>query len=679
MLINATQPEEIRVALVDGQKLYDLDIESTNRTQKKSNIYKGRIVQIEPSLEAAFVDYGGNRHGFLPFKEIHLKTRSAPSQYDQVNIRDTISEGLELIVQIEKEERGNKGAALTNMISLAGRYVILMPNSSRSNGISRQIEGVERTEARSIMSQLNTPENSTLILRTAGTSKSREELQWDTDHLVMLWQAIDKASRERPAPFLIYEESDAIIRAIRDYLRTDIEQIWIDDQTIYQNSLEFMEKFMPHNLHKLKLYEEDDPLFTKYQIENQIESAFAREIGLPSGGSLIIDHCEALTSIDINSARATKGSDIEETAFSTNLEAAEEIARQLRLRDLGGLIVIDFIDMMAHKNQQKIRDRFESFLRIDRAKIQLGEISRFGLLEMSRQRLRLSLGESSHLPCPRCNGQGTIRDVESISLTILRMIEEKAMKDSTYKIIVNLPVSAATFLLNEKRSRINELRERLDVEIVIIPSVKMETPDYLIQRVRMSESNNFQYQKSSYKFIEEIKEGKRGDHAKVYNQQKIVAEQPAVKHILPQKPIDNRNKDGTGIISTIMGWLFGTAKKQEKPNKHRSRRYNQNKSNRNRRHSSSKKNSSKSDDSRYMSRNFNSNQKTRSRGNKNNASRNQNDSSRHRRKEGSRRSGYRNKGSEGQGKASEQRAEAAQISKFDPTSAPSQYKDSNDI
>lgn len=463
MLINATQPEEMRVALVDGQKLYDLDIESTNRTQKKSNIYKGRVVRIEPSLEAAFVDYGGNRHGFLPLKEISrslFKKKPESGQRGRINIKDAIDEGQEFIIQIEKEERGNKGAALTTMISLAGRYLVLMPNNPRSGGISRQIEGADRAEAREIMSQLDISQDTALILRTAGIGKSKEELQWDTDYLTTLWDAIDKAAKERPAPFLIYQESEVIIRAIRDYLRTDIAEIWVDDKEVYKRSKEFMEQVMPHNLHKLKLYEEVDPLFTRYQIESQIESAFSREVRLPSGGSLVIDHTEAMLSIDINSARATKGSDIEETALNTNLEAADEVARQLRLRDLGGLIVIDFIDMMVNKNQREVENRIKDALRVDRARVQVGKISRFGLLEMSRQRLRPSLGESRHLPCPRCDGQGTIRDIESLSLAILRIIEEEAMKDSTAKVIVNLPVSAATFLLNEKRQPISDLQQK---------------------------------------------------------------------------------------------------------------------------------------------------------------------------------------------------------------------------
>jgi ribonuclease E len=566
MLINATQPEEVRVALVDGQKLYDLDIESTGHTQKKSNIYKGRVVRVEPSLEAAFVDYGGNRHGFLPLKEISrtlFKNQSESGQRGRVNIKDAISEGQEFIIQIEKEERGNKGAAITTMISLAGRYLVLMPNNPRSGGISRQIEGADRVEAREVLNQLEIPENTALILRTAGIGKSKEELQWDTDYLTTLWQAIDKASTERPAPFLIYQESEVIICAIRDYLRTDIAEIWVDDKEVHQRSLEFMQQVMPQNLHKLKLYEEDDPLFTRYQIESQIESAFSREVRLPSGGSLVIDHTEAMISIDINSGRATKGSDIEDTAFNTNLEAAEEIARQLRLRDLGGLIVIDFIDMMVSKNQREIENRMKDCLRVDRARVQVGKISRFGLLEMSRQRLRPSLGESRHLPCPRCDGQGSIRDIESLSLAILRIIEEEAMKDSTAKIIVNLPVSVATFLLNEKRQPISELQQRLDVEIVVIPSPSMETPQYQVLRVPLSKANEAQHQQASYSLVAEIENDLKDTGLRTH---KTVVEQPAVQQIIPQKTLatKSRPEKEPGFISNLIDRLFGAAKEDVK-------------------------------------------------------------------------------------------------------------------
>ncbi len=597
MLINATQPEEMRVALVDGQKLYDLDIESTNRTQKKSNIYKGRVVRIEPSLEAAFVDYGGNRHGFLPLKEISrtlFKKKPESGQRGRINIKDAISEGQEFIIQIEKEERGNKGAALTTMISLAGRYLVLMPDNPRSGGISRQIEGADRAEAREVMSQLDIPENTALILRTAGIGKSKEELQWDTDYLTTLWEAIAKAANERPAPFLIYQESEVIIRAIRDYLRTDIAEIWVDDKEVYQRSLEFMQQVMPQNLHKLKHYEEDDPLFTRYQIESQIESAFSREVRLPSGGSLIIDHTEAMVSIDINSGRATKGSDIEETAFNTNLEAAEEIARQLRLRDLGGLIVIDFIDMMVSKNQREVENRIKECLRVDRARVQVGKISRFGLLEMSRQRLRPSLGESRHLPCPRCDGQGTIRDIESISLAVLRIIEEEAMKDSTAKVIVNLPVSAATFLLNEKRQTISELQQRLDVEIIVIPSPSIETPQYQVQRIPLSKASDSEHQQASYSLVTEIENDVKDTGLRTH---KTVVEQPAVQQIIPEKPVTAKGKTEktAGFISRLINRLFGTSNEDVKEpgktrgtnrNSHRAshtRNVNQNRTNRNNR------------------------------------------------------------------------------------------------
>jgi len=619
MLINATQPEEVRVALVDGQKLYDLDIESTNRTQKKSNIYKGRVVRIEPSLEAAFVDYGGNRHGFLPLKEIShslFKKKLESGQRGRVHIKDAIDEGQEFIVQIEKEERGNKGAALTTMISLAGRYLVLMPNNPRSGGISRQIEGADRAEAREVMSQLDIPQGTALILRTAGIGKSKEELQWDTDYLTTLWEAIDKAGSERPAPFLIYQESEVIIRAIRDYLRTDIAEIWVDDKEVYQRSKEFMEQVMPHNLHKLKLYEEADPLFTRYQIESQIESAFSREIRLPSGGSLVIDHTEAMVSIDINSARATKGSDIEETALNTNLEAAEEITRQLRLRDLGGLIVIDFIDMMVSKNQREVENRMKDGLRVDRARVQVGKISRFGLLEMSRQRLRRSLAESRHLPCPRCDGQGTIRDIESLSLAILRIIEEEAMKDSTARVIVNLPVSAATFLLNEKRQPISELQLRLDVDIVIIPSPSMETPQYQVLRVPLSKANETQHQQVSYSLIAEVENDVKGSSLRTH---KTVIEQPVVKQIIPETPNapQSKAKKNAGLISRIIKRLFGSSKEEKKETeKLRDNNRNIYRSNRNRNINQNRtKRNSRSGNRQRNNPNRKSSQRTKSGGN----------------------------------------------------------------
>jgi ribonuclease E len=571
MLINATQPEEVRVALVDGQRLYDLDIESADREQKKSNIYKARIVRIEPSLEAAFVDYGAERHGFLPFKEI-ARTLFKPESPDnprtgRISISEAISEGQEFIVQIEKEERGNKGAALTTFISLAGRYLVLMPNNPRAAGVSRQIEGSDRSEARDAMSGLVVPEGMGLILRTAGVGKSSEELQWDLDYLTQLWAAISKAAEERPASFLIYQESEIIIRAIRDYLRKDINEIWIDDPQVHKRCHDFMTQVMPHNLEKLKLYTDKDPLFTRYQIEHQIETAFSREVRLPSGGAVIIDHTEALISIDINSARATKGSDIEETALNTNLEAAEEIGRQLRLRDIGGLIVIDFIDMLNTRNQRDVENAMRESLRMDRARVQIGKISRFGLLEMSRQRLRPSLGESSHIPCPRCDGQGTIRDVESLALSILRIIEEESMKDMTAKVVVRVPVDAATFLLNEKREPISEIQHRMDVEILVIPEPSLVTPQYSVQRVRLSEAKHADNQEASYKIQTEVKTSPSNDL--LNTNKKLSIEQPAVKQFVPSAPAPvSAAKDKTkGLIARLFGSLFGVPEDKSSTNK----------------------------------------------------------------------------------------------------------------
>ena len=592
MLINATQPEEVRVALVDGQRLYDLDIESTEREQKKSNIYKGRVVRVEPSLEAAFVDYGAERHGFLPFKEI-ARTLFKPEQTGnprtgRISINDAISVGQEFIVQIEKEERGNKGAALTTFVSLAGRYLVLMPNNPRAGGVSRQIEGSDRSEARDAMSGLVVPEGIGLILRTAGVGKSSEELQWDLDYLSQLWAAISNAAEQRSAAFLIYQESEVIIRAIRDYLRKDINEIWIDDADVHKRCHDFMTQVMPHNLEKLKLYKDSDPLFTRYQIEYQIESAFSREVRLPSGGAVIIDHTEALISIDINSARATKGSDIEETALNTNLEAAEEIGRQLRLRDIGGLIVIDFIDMQNTRNQREVENAMRESLRMDRARVQIGRISRFGLLEMSRQRLRPSLGESSHIPCPRCDGQGTIRDVESLALSILRIIEEEAMKDMTSKVVVRVPVDAATFLLNEKRQPISEFQHRLDVEILVIPDSSMVTPQYLVQRIRLTDVKQSGNQQASYQIKAEENNNLTNDLVSSHKKPSI--EKPVVKQFVPTAPVPvagNKNK-AKGLIARLFGSLFGVpeensksdTKSNDKPRNNNSRQNNRTKNNR---------------------------------------------------------------------------------------------------
>lgn len=484
MLINATQPEELRVALVDGQRLFDLDIESGAREQKKANIYKGRITRVEPSLEAAFVDFGAERHGFLPLKEISREYFSKTPEGGRVNIKEVLKEGQEVIVQVEKEERGNKGAALTTFISLAGRYLVLMPNNPRAGGISRRIEGEERNELREALNGLNVPADMGLIVRTAGLGRSSEELQWDLDYLLQLWSAIKEASQDRAAPFLIYQESNVIIRAIRDYLRQDIGEVLIDSVEAQNEALSFIQQVMPQYASKIKLYEDSVPLFNRFQIESQIETAFQREVKLPSGGSIVIDPTEALVSIDINSARATKGGDIEETALQTNLEAAEEIARQLRLRDIGGLIVIDFIDMTPAKNQRAVEEKVREALEADRARIQVGRISRFGLLEMSRQRLRPSLGETSGIVCPRCNGQGIIRDVESLSLAILRLIEEEALKDRTAEVRARVPFQVAAFLLNEKRNAITKIELRTRARIFILPDDHLETPHFEVQRLR---------------------------------------------------------------------------------------------------------------------------------------------------------------------------------------------------
>ena len=531
MLINATQPEELRVALVDGQRLYDLDIESGAREQKKSNIYKGRITRIEPSLEAAFVDFGSERHGFLPLKEISREYFSKQPE-GRVNIKDVLKEGQEVIVQVDKEERGNKGAALTTFISLAGRYLVLMPNNPRAGGISRRIEGEERNELREALNSLNVPADMGMIVRTAGLGRSAEELQWDLDYLLQLWEAIKTASGERSGAFLIYQESNVIIRAIRDYLRQDIGEVLIDDETVKEEALNFISQVMPQYASKVKLYEDSVPLFNRFQIESQIETAFDRQVKLPSGGSIVIDHTEALVSIDINSARATKGGDIEETALQTNLEAAEEIARQLRLRDIGGLIVIDFIDMTPAKNQRAVEERVRESLEADRARVQVGRISRFGLLEMSRQRLRPSLGETSGIVCPRCNGRGTIRDVESLSLSVLRLIEEEALKDRTAEVRAHVPVSIATFLLNEKRDVLAKVEARTQVRLLVLPNPNMDTPHFEVQRLRDDQEAVLNGE-SSYSMSTEVE---HEEPVQVSQTRAIVRQEAAVKSIAPARP-----------------------------------------------------------------------------------------------------------------------------------------------
>jgi ribonuclease E len=558
MLINATQPEELRVALVDGQKLYDFDIEVPSKEQKKSNIYKGIITRVEPSLEAAFINYGSEKHGFLPFKEIAPEYRNTqPSEDGKPTSKIGIREGQEIVVQIEKEERGNKGAALTTYISLAGTYLVLMPNNPKAGGISRRIEGDNRNELRETMAGLEIPDTMGLIIRTAGSDKNVEELQWDLNYLLQLWEAIDRSSQEQTAPFLIFQESNVIIRALRDHLRGDIDEILIDQEGAFKLAHNFLKQVMPHNLQKAKLYQDSVPLFSRYQIETQIEMAYKREVSLPSGGSIVIDHTEALTSIDINSARATKGSDIEDTAFNTNLEACDEIARQLRLRDLGGLFVVDFIDMMSNKNQREVENRLRDALKIDRARIQTGRISRFGLMEMSRQRIRPSLGDSTQLTCPRCKGQGTIRNVESVTLSVLRLIEEEAMKKGTERVIAHLPIDCATFLLNEKRSAIQELESRLNVTIVILPSKHIETPAYDIERIKSLEGLE---DKPSHLQLKED-EITVPDFAK---QTSPKFEKAAVKEFLPDAPAPVKNKKtSTSLIQRFWQRLVGKSKTGE--------------------------------------------------------------------------------------------------------------------
>ncbi|WP_353571895.1 Rne/Rng family ribonuclease [Candidatus Albibeggiatoa sp. nov. BB20] len=588
ILINATQPEELRVAMVDGQRLFNFDIETTTRKQTKANIYKGRITRIEPSLEAAFIDYGADRHGFLPLKDISrsyfnaIETETevtAEPVYDEngveiepapprhpnprnTGIKELLQEGQEVIVQVDKEERGNKGAALTTFLSLAGRYLVLMPNNPRAGGVSRRIEGEERAEAREALSTLSVPEGMGLILRTAGVGKTSEELRWDLDYLLQLWRAIENSAQEGTAPFLIYQESNVIIRAIRDYLQEDISDILIDNNLIYDEACQFMSQIMPSFVEKVKFYEDDVPLFTRYQIESQIETAFQRDVKLPSGGSVVFDHTEALLSIDINSARSTKGTDIEETALTTNLEAVDEISRQLRLRDSGGLIVIDFIDMLSNKNQREVEARMREMLKVDRARVQVGRISRFGLLEMSRQRLRPSLGESSHIVCPRCNGSGTIRSVESLALSILRLMEEEAMKDKTSKILTHVPVEVGTYLLNEKRSTILELEQRQKIQLLIIPSPHIDTPNYEVRRVRTDERDPLM-RSSTYDVAKPAPEAQ--DYERASSQAVPVGrEEPAVKGVTPSVHPQSDSKE-QGFIKRIWGSLFSKTESPEKP------------------------------------------------------------------------------------------------------------------
>ncbi len=533
ILVNATQPEELRVAIVDGQKLHDLDIEVGSREQRKANVYKGRVTRVEPSLEAAFIDYGGNRHGFLPLKEV---AKGYVQSAGENNTKHMLAEGQEIIVQVEKEERGNKGAALTTYVSLAGRYLVLMPNNPKAGGVSRRIEGEERNELREALNQVMVPNGMGVIVRTAGVGRGSEELQWDLDYLVNVWNAINEAAEADKAPFLVYQESNVIIRALRDYLRDDIGEVLIDQPEVYETGEEFMKQVMPHALDKLKHYTDNTPLFTRFQVESQIESAFEREVTLPSGGSIVIDHTEAMTSVDINSARATKGGGIEETAFNTNVEAAEEIARQLRIRDLGGLVVIDFIDMENAKNQREVENRLKQAAKSDRARVQIGRISRFGLLEMSRQRLKPSLSEYSSHVCPRCLGRGSIRSVESLSLSILRLLEEEAMKPGTGRVVVQLPVPVASFLLNEKRADLESMENRAKTRVTLVPNVELETPHYEIKRIRADQLEEDDNGVASHKLDTQvdIEKPAEPDHAAL----RAKREEPAVKRVArPDAPV----------------------------------------------------------------------------------------------------------------------------------------------
>ena len=565
MLINAKQSEELRVALVDGQNLLDVDIETPSRVQKKSNIYKGRIVRIEPSLDAAFVDYGADRHGFLPFKEIarEFLRDQGDGEDRRLAVQEAVSPGQEVIVQIEKEERGNKGAALTTFISLAGRYLVLMANNPGAGGISRRVEGDERAELREALGGLDIPDGIGLIVRTAGVGRTTEELQGDVDYLLQVWEAIRRAAKERPAPFLIYQESNIVIRALRDNFRKDTQEILVDTPEVYEQAREFMSLVMPASVSRLKLYQDRVPLFSRYQIESRIEGAFDHSVRLPSGGSIVIDHTEALVSIDINSARATRGSDIEQTAFQTNLEAADEIARQLRLRDIGGLIVIDFIDMTPVRNQREVEQRLRDALEMDRARIQLGRISRFGLLEMSRQRLRPSLGESSHKVCPRCNGRGHIRNTESLAVSVLRLLAGEAMKEHTGRVVAALPVEVATYLLNEKRAALRDIEQKGGVELLVVPDPGKESPDYTIERVRTDDRGHASHHRTSYD-LATPPEPVVPDTAR---RRPAPAVEPAVRHLPPPAstapPEPARDERKAGFVQRIIESIRGKPSETE--------------------------------------------------------------------------------------------------------------------
>ena len=567
MLINATQEEELRMAMVDGQRLYDLNIEAPASERKKANIYKGKITRVEPSLEAAFVDYGAERHGFLPLKEVSSEYFVKENKGGgKPNIRDVLKEGQDIVVQVDKEERGNKGAALTTFVSLAGRFIVLKPNKDRSGGVSRRITGEDRDLARKALHEIEIPENMSVILRTAGIDRSAEELAWDLQNLLTVWTAILNVVLERQSPFLLYRESDSVVRALRDYLTNEIGEILIDDEATFKDAYEHVKQTMPHNLKKLKHYVDPVPLFTRFQIESQIESAFAQTVTLPSGGSIVIDHTEALVSIDINSARATKGGDIEATAFNTNLEAADEVGRQLRIRDLGGLIVIDFIDMGPQKNQRAVENRLRDAVRQDRARVQIGKISRFGLLEMSRQRLRPSIGESAYKTCPRCTGFGTIRGTESLALAILRLIGEEARKERTSKVIAQLPVEVATYLLNEKRDWVQNLEDRNETQVVLVANSHLETPHYDVRRVRDDQMDLPENTGASYALVNAPVEP---ESPQAILERKGV-ETAAVGTLKPSTPAPKRKKPaGKGFWATIIAFFAGDDDKKKKSQQQR--------------------------------------------------------------------------------------------------------------
>ena len=559
MLINATHSEEIRVALADGQKLYNLDIDVPGQDRKKGNIYKGRITRVEPSLEAAFVDYGANRHGFLPYKEIsrNYYTEAANKAKERPPIAKAIKEGTEVIIQVNKEERGNKGAAISTYISLAGRYLVYMPENPKAGGISRRIEGKARQDLKDSLDKVTQPKNSGIIVRTAGIGRTAEELNWDLNYLDQVWTAIKTVAANRKAPFFLYQESDIFIRALRDYLRPDVGEILIDNKEIFEKARDFMQQVMPHNLKKLSYYNDTIPLFSRYQIESQIQSAFSREVQLPSGGSLVIDHTEAMISIDINSARATKGADIEETALNTNIEAADEIARQLRIRDLGGLVVIDFIDMRNHKNQRAVENQLNDAISNDRARVQTSKISRFGLLEMSRQRLKSSINESSQYACPRCSGHGFIRNIESLSVSILRILEEEALKPETGKVIAQVPTKVANFIINEKREELNNLEARHSVPMLIIANEHYQSPQFDIKRLKKSEAdlvdiNNLSLNNPE---VEEMAEAQSNYASKQF------VEKAAVDVLVPDSQAPSRAK--TGVVSRWLKNLFNSNKIEE--------------------------------------------------------------------------------------------------------------------